>query len=479
MSTAPRTDPTRSDPPTPPHAGVSGFKVVLISPYELGRQPFALAEPTAILRQAGFEVACLDLSQQRLSPTALAGAGLVAIYLGMHTATRIALEALPRIRELAPAAQLCAYGLYAPMNAPRLRELGFAAIFGGEVENELLALAQRLSGVDPGVVEAKVRFVVPDRTALPPLAGYAHLTLPDGQTRRVGFAEGSRGCKHLCRHCPVVPVYRGQFRAVPVDVVIADIRQQVAAGATHISLGDPDFFNGPTHARRLVQALHAEFPTVTFDATVKIEHILAQLDLLPELQQAGCLFITSAVESIDDQVLGYLDKGHTRADFVRAVEAVRAAGIDLAPTFMPFTPWTRLEGYIELLQQLITLRLVESVPPIQLSIRLLVPDGSYLLELEGFRALLAEFDPVMLGHRWVHADARVDALQQQVQRWVADADKQGLSRRETFTGIWGLAHAALDRTPPALPADLGHPIAAMSEPWYCCAEPTDQQLQGF
>ncbi|MFA7592413.1 MAG: CUAEP/CCAEP-tail radical SAM protein, partial [Thiohalobacteraceae bacterium] len=190
-------------------------------------------------------------------------------------------------------------------------------------------------------------------------------------------------------------------------------------------------------------------------------------------------FITSAVESIDDQVLGYLDKGHTRADFVRAVEAVRAAGIDLAPTFMPFTPWTRLEGYVELLQQLITLRLVESVPPIQLSIRLLVPDGSYLLELEGFRALLAEFDPVMLGHRWVHADARVDALQQQVQRWVADADKQGLSRRETFTGIWELAHAALDRTPPALPADLGRPIAAMSEPWYCCAEPTDQQLQGF
>ncbi|NIR61324.1 MAG: radical SAM protein [Gammaproteobacteria bacterium] len=400
----------------------------------------------------------------------------------MHTATRIAFEALPRIKRLAPRAHLAAYGLYAPVNAARLREQGVASIFGGEFEPQLLALAEGLadSGEAPPAREAqKVHFVVPDRSGLPALERYAHLDLPDGGRRVVGFAEGTRGCKHLCRHCPVVPVYEGRFRAVPLEVVMADIRQQVAAGAEHISFGDPDFLNGPTHALRLARALHAELPHVSYDATIKIEHLIDHADLLPELGDTGCVLITSAVESIDDRVLGYLDKGHTRADFERAVALTREAGIDLAPTFIPFTPWTTREGYIELLRELVDLELVEAVPPIQLAIRLLVPEGSYLLRLEAFRALVGELDPQILGYRWANPDAEVDALQRRVMRWVEAAEGEGRLRRAIFEGIWRLAHEAAGRPAPALPADLGPPIPAMSEPWYCCAEPTEQQLQSF
>ena len=92
------------------------MKVVLINPYELGRKPFGLAEPAAWLKRAGCEVQCLDLSLQMLEPGVLAGADLVAIYVAMHTATRVAVAALPRIRQLAPDAHLCVYGLYAPIN---------------------------------------------------------------------------------------------------------------------------------------------------------------------------------------------------------------------------------------------------------------------------------------------------------------------------------------------------------------------------
>src|SRR5213593_3386461 len=82
--------------------GDAPFKAVLINPYELGRQPFALAEPCAWLKRDGFDVQCIDLSLQRLDPALLAGAGLVALYVGMHTATRIAVEAIPRIRGTVP-----------------------------------------------------------------------------------------------------------------------------------------------------------------------------------------------------------------------------------------------------------------------------------------------------------------------------------------------------------------------------------------
>jgi radical SAM superfamily enzyme YgiQ (UPF0313 family) len=462
------------------------MKVVLINPYEIGRQPFGLAEPAAWLKRAGCEVYCLDLTLQRLEPEVLRDAHVVAIYIAMHTATRIAVEAIPRIQALAPQAHLCVYGLYAPMNEKRLRELGVQTVLGGEVEPALVSLVERLRAGDgqvqtePVVNLSRIEFMTPDRRALPPLARYAHLQLPDGGRKTVGFVEGSRGCKHLCRHCPVVPVYHGMFRVIPVDVAMADVRQQAAAGAQHISFGDPDFLNGPTHALKLVQALHAEFPDITYDATIKIQHLIDHAEMLPVLKATGCLFITTAVESVDDRVLDLLAKNHTNEDFARVVALCRAAGIALAPTFVAFTPWTTLEGYIALLKRLLELDLVESVPPIQLAIRLLIPQGSLLLELPGFQAYIGEFDPKLLGFPWKNSDARVDRLQLAVQELVAQTEAQGLSRRDIFARIWGLAHTVLSVETPALAdSGMGTPIPRLSEPWYCCAEPTHQQLQSF
>jgi len=462
------------------------MKVVLINPYELGRQPFGLAEPAAWLKREGCEVLCLDLSLQMLEPEVLADADLVAIYVAMHTATRIAVAALPRIKQLASRAHLCVYGLYAPMNEEMFRGLGVETVLGGEVEPALVSLVQRLKNdsdyvqTEPVVSLAKIDFVMPDRTGLPALERYAHLLVGESETRVVGFAEGSRGCKHMCRHCPVVPVYQGKFRILPVDVVMQDIRQQVALGAQHISFGDPDFLNGPTHAQKLMRALHAEFPQVTYDATIKIQHLLAHAELLPLLKETGCLFITAAVEAVDDQILEHLDKNHTNADFGRAVQLVRAVGIALAPTFVPFSPWTTLEGYIALLARLVELDLIESVPPIQLAIRLLVPQGSELLKLPGFMQYLDAFDPTLLGYPWRHADARVDALHKRIQAWVMEAESNNLPRRDIFSHIWNLAYSAAALPAPQLPhGDTHAPGPRLSEPWYCCAEPTDQQLQNF
>ncbi len=447
-----------------------------------------------MLKREGFAVTCLDLSLQKLDPDILEDAGLVALYVGMHTATRIAAEALPGIRRLAPIAHLCVYGLYAPMNEALLRTLGVGTVLGGELEPALVSLCRRLrvDGVgagaaagtqtrqsEPVISLGRVPFLVPDRSVLPKLARYAHLVLPDGSTRVAGFAEGSRGCKHLCRHCPVVPVYQGKFRIVPADVVMEDIRQQVGEGATHISFGDPDFFNGPTHGLKLARALHAAFPHVTFDATIKIQHLIDHAALLPELRRSGCLFITSAVEAVDDDILRLLAKNHTGRDFDRAVALTREAGIALAPTFVAFSPWTTLEGTIALLERLLELHLVESVPPVQLTIRLLVPEGSYLLALPGFREKLMAFDPKLLGYPWSHADPRVDRLQQDLQALVARCEKQGVARRDVFAAIWRMAHEAAGRPAPNLAENLGSPIPRLSEPWYCCAEPTEHQLQSF
>jgi radical SAM superfamily enzyme YgiQ (UPF0313 family) len=462
------------------------MRVVLINPYELGRQPFGLAEPAAWLERAGCKVVCLDLSLQRLERAMLETADLVAIYVPMHTATRIALEALPRIREFAPQASLCVYGLYAPMNADLFRSLGVETILGGEVEPDLVSLVERLrtgNGKPRSEVAVnldKIEFLPPLRSGLPPLNRYASLVLPDHTRKTVGFVETTRGCKYHCRHCPVVPVYQGTFRVIPAEIVLDDLRNQIRQGAEHISFGDPDFFNGPGHALRIVRALHAEFPQISYDATIKIEHIVKYPEQMRVLKNTGCLFLLSAVESVDDAVLGYLDKGHTRADFVTALTCLRATGIDLLPTFVAFTPWTSLEGYRELLQHIIDLRLIESVAPVQLSIRLLIPQGSWLLQLDALSGCIAGFDRATLGYRWENPDPRVDALQRAVQSWVGMAENRGMNRQEIFQGILERAWQASGLTVPVLPQGAGgKPMPHLSENWYCCAEPTSEQLTAF
>jgi len=448
-------------------------QVVLISTYELGRQPFGVASPAAWLKSRGHDVVCVDTSRQRLALESVAEAGLVAFYLPMHTATRLAVPLIQRIIEVRPQVHICCYGLYAPMNAPYLRALGVRTILGGEFEQALADLADGAGGSPPLISLDRLRFVTPDRSQFPALSSYATLHL-NGATRRVGSTEASRGCKYLCRHCPVVPVYKGAFRIVQREVVLADIRQQVSMGAEHITFGDPDFFNGPGHAMAIVDAVHAEFPSLTYDATIKIEHLLKHRDLLPRLKSTGCLFIISAVESINDQVLAVLDKGHTRADFVEAVRLTRDAGLTLAPTFVTFTPWTTLADFRELLETLVELDLVEHVAPIQLAIRLLIPAGSRLLELPEMREKLGEFDSSALSYQWRHDDPSVDRLCSVIQLLIQTEERRKSSRRAIFARIWELAHGR--PLPAAFLLESSGAVPSLSEPWYCCAEPTTEQL---
>jgi radical SAM superfamily enzyme YgiQ (UPF0313 family) len=491
------------------------MKIVLISTYELGRQPFGLVSPAAWLRKRGYEVACFDLTRQGLDAGAVRSAELIAIYLPMHTATRLACKLIPSLRSQNAAAPICCYGLYAPMNAGYLRSLGVGTILGGEFEGGLVRLAKRLaerlgaeekqtqkpqgsedsalryrdgdalkrtpttflpSQSEPMISLERLKFEVPDRAGLAPISKYANLVLPEGGYRIVGSTEASRGCKHLCRHCPVVPVYNGVFRIVERDVVLADVRQQVAAGAQHISFGDPDFFNGIRHAMELVEAFHAEFPDVTYDVTIKIEHLRKQERHLARLRDTGCLFVISAVESVDDGILERLDKGHTREDFLYVARKFRELGMALHPTFVPFTPWTTLDGYLDLLRLLAAEELVENVAPIQLGIRLLIPEGSRLLELQEVRRRVGAFDAESLVYPWTNSDSCVDLLSETVQLIAAEADRKKESRLVAFSRIWEAAHLAAGRAAPELRVYEGRGVPFLSEPWYCCAEPTRDQL---
>ena len=442
--------------------------MLLVSTYEMGRQPFGLASPAAWLRADGHEVTQADVSCSPMPRPAVESAALIAFFLPMHTATRLFLSLLDRVRTVNPRAHLAAYGLCAPLNERQLRAAGVSTVLGGEFETGLRELARALESrsappqpAPPNL--ARQQFLVPDRAGLPPLGAYAQLVVPDG-TRRVGYTEASRGCKHKCRHCPVVPVYQGVFRIVQQDVVLEDIRRQVAAGAEHITFGDPDFFNGPGHAIPIVEALHSEWPWLSYDVTIKVEHLLRHRAALPILRDTGCAFVTTAVESFEDEVLERLAKGHTQVDFLEALATAREVGLPLAPTFIPFTPWTTRETYQRFLQTLVDLDLAAQISPIQTAIRLLIPEGSLLLELPEIRGQVGFFDAKALSYPWRNPDPSLDALCISIQNLIKRQEKRRTPRAALFREIWQLAEAGEF---PEVPLADRATIPYLTEPWYC------------
>ncbi len=78
------------------------MRVLLVSTYDLGRQPFGLASAAAALEAAGTSAATVDLSRDPLPEEAVRAADVVAFFLPMHTATRLALPVIDRVRALNP-----------------------------------------------------------------------------------------------------------------------------------------------------------------------------------------------------------------------------------------------------------------------------------------------------------------------------------------------------------------------------------------
>ncbi|MGD8583780.1 MAG: CUAEP/CCAEP-tail radical SAM protein [Chloroflexota bacterium] len=465
------------------------MRITLLACYEQGHQPFNLASPLAVLRQAGFEADAYDTSVQRLPEESLSESSLVAISTPMHTALKLANKVAERVRQLNPEAHICFYGLYAWLNADLLLAKKGAngravvdSVVGGEFEAPLLALARRLDdGLPLGGIEGlltgvgrpaqvnlrRPTFSIPDRSTLPGVDQYAKLAW-NGELLAAGYTEATRGCLHRCRHCPVVPIYNGRFFVVPVETVLADIRQQVSSGARHITFGDPDFLNGPGHALKVARAMRDEFTGLSFDFTTKVEHIIQHEQTVGELASLGAAFVISAFESTSDQVLERLRKDHTLADMEQALATLDAIGLPIQTTWVPFTPWTSLADYLHMLGWIREQELVQHVAPVQLSIRLLVPPGSALLDHPDRNQWAGPLDERGYSYRWRHDDPRMDVLQRQV----AECVEQNAYRPTVtqFELIEAMAYALGGRRPPSQRAVTVEPAVApprLTEDWFC------------
>jgi radical SAM superfamily enzyme YgiQ (UPF0313 family) len=455
-------------------------RVLLLSGYEMGRQPLGIASPAAVCRRHGIETLCHDLSLEPLDTDELLRfqPAIALISTPMHASLRVGRQAAQLLRKEFPELLIVFHGFYAEMQQASLFTDSVAdATYAGESEGVLAALLGASSQADlrsieglslpgrPGTIPLQRQPIdPPDRTDLPSLERYARFENGQGGSRLVASIETTRGCKYMCRHCPIPPVYNGHFVAIDRDTILADIANVIEDGAQHLSFADADFLNGPTHALRVVRELHRRWPELTFDFTAKIEHLKRHADLLPELVACGARFVVSAVESLSPRVLDILDKGHMPDDVFAVSKDCRRIGLTLRPTFVAFTPWTTWQDYGDLLHWIAREDLVDHVDPVQWTIRLLVPEGSKLADHEAWLAHRGACEPENFGWSWKHPDPRMDRLQKKLERLVADGVSAGRTPHEIFpdiTSAWGTGVPVRTSPPPTMRAPR------ITEPWFC------------
>jgi radical SAM superfamily enzyme YgiQ (UPF0313 family) len=452
-------------------------KVLLVSTYELGRQPVHLASPAAALVDAGFEVVTVDLAVEEWDPSILEGLGGVAFSVPMHTAMRLAISLAETLRELRPEMPLAFYGLYASVGSGQVLGRLADTIIVGEYEPELVEWAR---GLDAGHVAVtgitehlgKSKFLTPIRSILPGHDNYARLEW-EGVARLAGAVEASHGCRHRCRHCPIPVVYDGRMRVVGRETVLADIAQLANEGVEHVTFGDPDFLNAPRYSLDLLREAHAAHPNLTFDVTVKVEHILAHESIWGEMASLGVLFVVSAFETVDDATLAILDKNHTVPDMTRAVAILRAAGIHIRPTWLPFLPWTSPDQLGDLVAFLDENRLWSATDPVQLAIKLLIPEGSLLESHPAVVPYLGGYDAASLTWTWRFEHAATKRLQEELDAIAAEGSDCDAEAADTLAAMRARIAVAAGLELTEMPVSA--PTPRLSESWFCCAEPTAAQ----
>ena len=437
------------------------MKILLLSFYDLGKQPKIISELYKKLDNGSNQIDVVDYSIEEKNLT-LDNYDVLGIYASMHTASVLAEQYL-RDRKLPN--KLFVFGLYANVFSEMFSNFQSIHSFDSDELESLLEVQ-----LNPNY---SFKHSVPDRTILPSITDYSHIV--DGSNNLIaGSVETTYGCKHECTHCPVPIEFKGMFKTFGTEKIITDVTNQVEEGAKHISFNDPDFFNGPKHALKILQLLNEKHPSITYDSTIKVEHILKYPDYFQELKNLNMLFVISAFETTNDHVLNILQKNHSFNDLNKAVELSLENNIDIRPTWMPFSPWTEQNDLISIIKLIENYKLRETVDPIQLTIKLLVPKNSLILKRPEMKEYLLDYDPASFSYAWQYKFPNIDNIQNELFTYVLQHESEN-----EYTQYLGLVDILESHTNETLLNSEKYSqriVPKLSETWFCCAEPNKIQL---
>lgn len=438
------------------------MKILLLSFYDLGKQPKIISELYQKLDNGENQIDIVDYSIEDKDIT-LSEYDALGVYASMHTASVLAEEFL---RDKTLPTKLFVFGLYAHVFSEMYPNFNSIHSLDSDDLDNLLDLKLN--------TDYSFKHSVPDRTILPSITDYSHIV--DGSNNLVaGSVETTYGCKHECTHCPVPIEFNGSFKTFGIEKITQDVANQVEAGAKHISFNDPDFFNGPKHALKILELLNTQHPDITYDSTIKVEHILKYPEYFRELKDLNMLFVISAFETTNDLVLEILKKNHTYKDLRDAVEVSIKNNIDIRPTWMPFSPWTEIDDLTNIITLIEDYKLRETVDPIQLTIKLLIPKNSLILNRPEIKEYLLDYDPASFSYSWNYKNTALDNIQNELFTYVLQNESADEYRQ--YLGLVKILEKHSGKSLLSTEKYNQRVVPKLSETWFCCAEPNKIQLE--
>ena len=437
------------------------MKILLTSFYDLGKQPKIIAEIVDRYNSSEIDFDFFDFSVEDQNID-LENYDVLGIYAPMHTATILSIE---YIKDKKLPNKMFTFGLYGSV----LEDFNSSIRYIKDIESDELALFLEINDDH----QFSLKNNIPNRQIFPDISNYAHLV--DGSNNLIaGSVETTYGCKHSCTHCPVPISFNGSFKTYSLEKIVSDVENQVKQGAKHISFNDPDFFNGPIHALKILESLNEKFPSITYDSTIKVEHIIKYKKYFKELSSLNMVFVISAFETTNDLVLSILEKNHTSHDLNNSIEISQDFGIDIRPTWMPFSPWTELNDLSNIVKLIEKYELRETVDPIQLTIKLLIPKHSLIIKKPEINKYLGNYEKNSLSFKWEYENNDVEKLQSSLFDFILNNSE--LDEHKQYLGMVNIIEKCTDTKLLTNSSYDFKNVPKLSETWFCCAEPSKIQL---
>lgn len=155
---------------------------------------------------------------------------------------------------------------------------------------------------------------------------------PDGSSH--AYVRITRGCNKFCSFC-VVPMTRGPEVHREPDAIVNEVRKLVAGGAVEITLLGQTinhYQHGATSFAQLLARIHDEVPALPrlrFLTSFPRDFTDEALDVMAARPRI-CRFLHIPAQSGSDRLLALMNRGYTRADYLRLIERARARMPDIA-----------------------------------------------------------------------------------------------------------------------------------------------------
>jgi anaerobic magnesium-protoporphyrin IX monomethyl ester cyclase len=333
------------------------MKVLLIQPHS-GNQslkvpPLGLAYIAAVLKRNDIETKIVDLSIENINPRTYLKSekpDIIGIS-SIVTNGRQALELVKQTKKVLPEGFVVMGGPYPSMMGTRLlnKHIEVDAALVGEGEHTFLELVKRLQNgqniydID-GLVFRQENTVISN---LPPspISPLDQIPFPAREELKMhlyrenaGTIFTSRGCPQRCIFCSR-PVFGRQWRGHSPEYVLKEIEHLKAEyGVSTLSILDNNFTVDLDRAEKILDGIIAKKwkLDIYFWNGMRADHTTKTL--VTKLKRAGCTTINFGVESVDHDVMSYIQKDVSLEQIEQSIRLTRETGIRANVLFMIGNP---------------------------------------------------------------------------------------------------------------------------------------------